>query len=102
MLSIFFMSTSTFAQQTKEQTQVKSTQQKKSMDCCLMKNGKIYELKNGKETLIEKEMTLKNGTVVSPDGTCKMKEGKTMKMKEGQCCDMNGKIRLHADHIKKP
>ncbi len=94
MLSIFFMSTSTFAQQKKEQTQVKTSQQKKSMDCCLMKNGKMYVLKNGEETLIEKEMTLKNGTILSPDGTCKMKEG--------QCCDMSGEIRMHADHIRKP
>lgn len=88
------LSISGFSKQNKEQIQTNKTKQQKNMDCCLMKNGK--------EAVIEKDMKLKNGGVVSPDGTCKMKGGKTMKLKEGECCDMMGKIRLHASHAKKP
>ena len=33
-----------------------------------------------------------NGTTVMTDGMCKMKDGKTMQMKEGDMMDMNGKM----------
>jgi len=35
---------------------------------------------------------MSNGTVCMMDGTCKMKDGKTMMMKEGETCDMDGKM----------
>ena len=41
---------------------------------------------------MNKEMTMSNGTTVMTDGMCKMQDGKTMTMKEGDMMDMNGKM----------
>ena len=41
---------------------------------------------------MEKDMTMKNGTKCMTNGECIMKDGKKMKMKEGDCMDMSGKM----------
>lgn len=69
--------------------------------CYLMKKGKVVEVKNSKETPLKADVTLKNGTVVMPNGSCKMKDGKTTLLKEGECMHEDGKIGTHADHQKK-
>ena len=71
------------------QTKMDSTKMK---DCCMMKNGKMMHIKDGKLMPMEKEMTMKNGTKCMANGDCVMKDGKKMKMKEGECMDMNGKM----------
>ncbi len=68
----------------KMQSQMKS-------DCIMMQNGKMVMTKDGKNTPMSKDVTLQNGTVCMINGTCKMKDGTTMKMKEGDKIDMNGK-----------
>lgn len=66
-------------------------QKEKITECCIMKNGKMYHYNNGKETAITKEMDM-NGMKIYPDGTCKMKDGKSMKLKDGECCDTKGMV----------
>ena len=61
-------------------------------NCCMMKAGKMMCIMDGKEMAMEKEMTMKNGMKCMPDGTCMGKDGKKMKMKDGQCCDMSGNM----------
>lgn len=63
-----------------------------NMICYRMKNGKIYEVKNNKEVLVKKDVTLKNGTIVMPNGDYKLKDGKTMMLKNGECVDEEGNI----------
>lgn len=84
----FFTGTMLNAQQAKSS---------KKMECCVMKKGKMVCIKNGKEMPMKEEMKM-NGMTVMPDGTCKMNNGTTMKLKEGQCCDKTGKI--HSDCMK--
>lgn len=60
-------------------------------NCCIKKEGRMYRIKDGKEIPMDSEMTLKDGTVVSTDGTCLYPNGKKMMMKEGECIDMSGK-----------
>ena len=61
-------------------------------NCCMMQDGKMMCMMDGKEMAMDKEMTAKNGTKIMPDGTCMMKDGKKMMMKNGDCCDMNGNM----------
>ena len=61
-------------------------------DCCMMKDGKMMCMKDGKTMPMDKDMTMKNGTVCMTNGVCTMKDGKKMKMKNGDCMDMNGKM----------
>ena len=70
----------------------------KMKECCMMKDGKMMHHKDGVTMPMEKDMTMKNGTVCMVNGECVMKDGKKMTMKEGECMDMNGKM----DHCKKP
>ena len=59
-------------------------------DCCMMKDGKMMSVKSGKTMPMKKSMTMKNGTKCMVNGECTMKDGKKMKMKEGECMDMSG------------
>jgi len=61
-------------------------------DHCMMMHGKMHMMKGGKTTQMDKPMTLSNGTECSPDGTCKMKDGTTIKMKNGDMIDMDGNM----------
>lgn len=74
---------------TSAQTKTKSTTSK---ECCMMKDGKMMHHKDGVCMPMEKDMTMKNGTVCMVNGECVMKDGKKMTMKEGECMDMSGKM----------
>lgn len=59
-----------------------------------MKEGKMVCITEGKEIPIETEITMKNGMKCMPDGTCIGKDGTKIMLKEGYCCDINGKVFL--------
>ena len=61
-------------------------------DCCMMEGGKMMCMMDGKKMPMDKDMTMKNGTMCMKNGECIMKDGTKMKMKEGECMDMNGKM----------
>ena len=58
----------------------------------MMKDGKMMMSKNGKIMAMNQDMTIGDGTVCMLDGTCKTKDGKTMELKEGAKCYMDGKM----------
>ena len=72
------------AQVTKDSTAMKL--------CCMAKDGKMMYQQDGKMTPMEKDMTMENGTLCTTTGECIMKDGSKMKMKEGDCVDMNGNM----------
>ena len=92
MLVVCFTASNSFAQT--------KTKAGKTMDCCMMKDGKMMCMKEGKTMPMEKDMTMKNGTKCMTNGVCMMKDGKKMMMKEGDCMDMNGKMDMCAMMIK--
>ena len=53
-------------------------------NCMFVSGGKTYMLVNGKGMLMTKPMTMADGTQCRPDGTCILKNGKTIKLREGQ------------------
>jgi hypothetical protein len=57
-----------------------------------MADGKMMMVVDGKTVTMEKEMKTKNGDVVMLDGTVKSSNGKSIKMKNGDCIDMSGKM----------
>jgi Heavy metal binding domain len=61
-------------------------------DCCMMKDGKMMQVKDRKMMPMEKDMVMDNGTTCMVNGECVMKDGKKMKMKEGDCMDVSGKM----------
>lgn len=79
------------AQEGKMQEQKMQSNQKMK-DCVMMKDGKMMIKKDGKMTSMEYDMTMSNGSVISPNGMVKMKDGKTMQMHNGDKMDMNGEM----------
>jgi hypothetical protein len=69
-------------------------------DCCMMKDGKMMMIKDGKKMAMDTDMTMPNGTMVMKDGTCTMKDGTKMVMKEGDRMDMDGNM-MKKGHMKK-
>lgn len=97
VLAIVFAGTTILSTTASAQVKMKQKQEV----CYLMKKGKMVEVKDGKETPLKSEVTLKNGTVVMPNGHCKMKDGKSRMMKDGECMHEDGKVSEHADHDQK-
>lgn len=61
-----------------------------------------FVMDNGSKKPVVREMTLDDGTKVSPDGTVMTKDGKTLALKEGEKLSMDGKITPNPameDHI---
>lgn len=61
-------------------------------DCVMLKDGKVMVMKGSAVTALNGDLTLTNGTVVKSDGTVKASDGTTMKLKEGEKIDMDGKM----------
>ncbi len=61
-------------------------------DGCMMMNGKMMSIKNGKMSTMTKPMTLSNGTKCMVDGKCVKKDGTKMTMKEGDHMDTTGNL----------
>lgn len=75
---------------------------KKAMSCYVMKSGKMYYSANGKETPLKKEIVLKNGTEIMPNGTWKEKGMKAKMLKNDECVDVMGKFHeSHESHKSK-
>lgn len=89
-MSIVFLTTASFAQQasTGNANQQGFTVNDEHL---IMKNGKMYHSLNGKEMMMENPMTLHNSTVMHPDGSYQLKNGKNRQLRNGHCMDMNGK-----------
>ncbi|MEQ7801946.1 DUF6799 domain-containing protein [Pedobacter sp. ASV1-7] len=100
LVAVVFATASVNAQVNKPEQ--KKTNHSKSMSCYMMKDGKMYHSMAGKETLMEKEVILKNGEKIMPDGTYKLKNGKEMMLKNDECIDAMGEFhKSHKDHHKK-
>lgn len=61
---------------------------------CMMDGKMMHMDASGKCTMMEKEMTMPNGTTVMKNGECKMKDGEKMKMKDGEMMTMDGKVMM--------
>jgi len=65
------------------------------MDGAMMKDGKMMVTKDGKSMIMEKDMTLTDGTKVMTDGKVMTPNGKVVMMKNGEMITMEGKIMEH-------
>lgn len=96
ILFAFCLSFGAFAQDTTGQDQSQNMEshdmQSKMMkpDGIHMKDGKMILMQNGQRSELTQDMTLTNGTVVSPNGTVKLADGTTQTLKDGDFIDMNG------------
>ena len=76
------------SQQAEQKTQQNAVVKKEHV---VMKDGKMVHNMDGKEMQMQNDMQLKNGTTIHPDGTYQLKNGKQLRLRDGQCMDMNGR-----------
>src|SRR5258708_6420704 len=74
-----------------DQSKAKETKEAKK-DCIMVKDGKVWQTKDGNTAELTEDVTLTNGAVVSKDGTIKMKDGTTKTLKNSDCVYMDGKM----------
>lgn len=94
-LSIFAITLSfgVFAQDTTTTKTVEPTmQQGPKKDVYALKEGKVWEFKNGQKSEVTTNVTLTNGSTLKTDGTVVTSDGQSTTLKEGQYVDVNGKI----------
>ena len=65
-----------------------TTKTKKATDRVMMKSGDMILILNGTEEKMVKDYTFPDGTIVTPEGTVKMPDGKSVKLKDGQYIDI--------------
>ena len=70
-------------------------------DYVIMKDGKTHLVKGGNITSLENDMTLPNGATISTTGIIKSSEGTTFQLKEGEKLDLDGKMMMKTDEMKK-
>lgn len=58
----------------------------------VLRDGKMMYSLNGQEMQLQQPLTLKNGTVIHPNGTYVLKNGKQRVLRIGQCLDLKGKV----------
>jgi hypothetical protein len=83
VIAIFFMN-SLYSQADSSRVRIQ--------DCCMMKDGRMMHVSDGKMEVLEREMVMKNGTRCNANGECITLEGEKTMMKEGQCMDSMGRI----------
>ncbi len=66
---------------------------KKVSNGIVMKKGKAVMIKNGSSSMIERDMTLSDGTMIKMNGSISRKDGTAVIIKEGEYMDMDGKIK---------
>jgi len=60
----------------------------------MMKDGKLTEVMDGKQTAVTHDITLPNKSTIHPDGSIDDKDGNKKKLNEGEYMTMDGRVRL--------
>ncbi len=62
-------------------------------DCVMMmEDGKLMVMVAGKKKKMEKSQTMTNGSIIFTDGTVKLRNGKTVRLRVGEMIDIDGLI----------
>jgi hypothetical protein len=56
----------------------------------MMQNGQMYRIQNQERTQLQQQLALQDGSVVLPDGSVKKQDRERLRLKDGECLDMEG------------
>lgn len=84
---------------TQNQTQQQYPGGQEHPDGYMFQKGKMMQIKNGKMTLLDKDVTLSNATVITRNGHYTKKGGINTPFKEGEHMDMMGNM-IPMDNLK--
>lgn len=96
MAAFLLVGTAAWAQQQQQQqgSQSGSAQANVPHDGILMREGKVYFIKNGQPQRIERETRLSEGITVDDDGNVTLKDGRKTKLTDGQMVTLDGQLMI--------
>lgn len=59
-------------------------------DHYMLQDGKMLQIRNGQQTTVTSPQALDNGATVNPDGTVRTRAGRQLRLRDGECLDMEG------------
>jgi hypothetical protein len=71
-------------------------------DCILMKDSQMMIMTKGKMMPIKKDVTLADGTICKMDGTCIFKNGKRIKLNNGEGIEIAGEKLFRVKGLSPP
>jgi hypothetical protein len=58
----------------------------------MLVDGEMLKIRNQLQNRLQQKLNLNNGTSVNPDGTYQTKERKQLRLKDGECLNMDGEM----------
>lgn len=95
LLALLLLASIGDAVQAQAPTGKPKTASKSAQAYCLMKDGNMLVVQNGQMSLMSVALTMGDGSLCMPDGTCQNKQGHTMMLREGQSKMMDGTVTMH-------
>ncbi|WMN06741.1 DUF6799 domain-containing protein [Marivirga arenosa] len=95
-ISMLFLIGTAFAQD-----QDRDRNQDRVHDHYTLKDGKMYQFKNGEQLMLQNQVRLENGTVINPNGTYQLQNREMKQLRDGECLDMLGKKYRNREHFEK-
>lgn len=97
MISVIMIAGTVQAQDTSlKRDQIRSGIQKRDRihqeEHLLFQDGKLYQMRKGVRNEVKSQIKLKNGTVVNPDGSYALENQERLRMSNGECMDMSGRV----------
>ncbi len=68
-------------------------------DYVIMQDGEVVKYTKGQPATIKEAVSLKDGSIVQPDGNYVCPKNKNFKLKEGECLGMSGKKYASEDKL---
>ena len=95
LLVLLLLASTAGAAQAQVHNHQPETVSKSAQAYCLKKDGNMLMVKDGKMTLMTVSVTMGDGSLCMPDGTCQSEQGHTMMLREGQSKMMDGTVTMH-------
>ena len=95
LLGFLLLASTGSAAQAQAPTAPPKTASKSAQAYCLMKDGNMLVVKDGQMTPMTVTLTMGDGSLCMPDGTCQSTQGRTTLLREGQSKMMDGTVTMH-------
>lgn len=87
MILAVFMTAGILQAQEKQQIQ----KQDSTQEYFICRNGQMFQVKDEQWIPLQGQCRLNNGAAVNPDGTYQLRNGKSLRLRDGQCVNFDGK-----------
>lgn len=77
-------------QENKGMSQEQMTERNKNRTHFIAMDGHVYRVRNQEQQKVQHQMILNNGMKINPDGTYQMRDQRQLRLKDGECLNLDG------------